>query len=242
VTASLVQSGGPIWQPWVMPNADPTGFHGGYDADPGTDAHDTFHDIADMMGTIYYGSTGWYVDLTFTGLDPAEVYTFATSSSRANQTYTDRVTQYTLIGADTFTNASTTGVTEVTPDQVYFNTGDNISEGYVARWTGVSAVDGSFTVRAEAHSSAADGGRKAYAFDVFMLKLVGGPAPFCGDGNVDPGEQCDDGNGTPGDGCEADCTVTLPPVPALGGWAVLALVVALIGASAITVSRPARAR
>jgi hypothetical protein len=101
------------------------------------------------MGTIYYGSTGWYVDLTFTGLDPAEVYTFATSSSRANPAYTDRVTQYTLIGADTFTHASTTGVTEVTPDPVYFNTGDNISEGYVARWTGISAVDGSFTVRAE---------------------------------------------------------------------------------------------
>ena len=30
--------------------------------------------------------------------------------------------------------------------------------------------------------------------------------PFCGDGNVDPGEECDDGNLDPGDGCSANCT------------------------------------
>jgi len=30
--------------------------------------------------------------------------------------------------------------------------------------------------------------------------------PFCGDGNVDPGEQCDDGNNEDGDGCSAECT------------------------------------
>ncbi|KAH9361682.1 hypothetical protein HPB48_005165 [Haemaphysalis longicornis] len=28
---------------------------------------------------------------------------------------------------------------------------------------------------------------------------------FCGDGNVDPGENCDDGNTCPGDGCDAKC-------------------------------------
>jgi cysteine-rich repeat protein len=32
--------------------------------------------------------------------------------------------------------------------------------------------------------------------------------PFCGDGNLDPGEACDDGNNIDGDGCESDCTVT----------------------------------
>lgn len=31
--------------------------------------------------------------------------------------------------------------------------------------------------------------------------------PYCGDGNVDPGEECDDGNRTGGDGCSASCTV-----------------------------------
>ncbi|MEA1937136.1 MAG: SdrD B-like domain-containing protein [Patescibacteria group bacterium] len=29
--------------------------------------------------------------------------------------------------------------------------------------------------------------------------------PYCGDGNLDPGEQCDDGNNINGDGCSADC-------------------------------------
>lgn len=32
------------------------------------------------------------------------------------------------------------------------------------------------------------------------------PEPFCGDGNIDPGETCDDGNMFPTDGCEPDCT------------------------------------
>ncbi|MCK5211358.1 DUF11 domain-containing protein [Candidatus Parcubacteria bacterium] len=32
------------------------------------------------------------------------------------------------------------------------------------------------------------------------------PAPYCGDGHLDPGEQCDDGNNVSGDGCSATCT------------------------------------
>ncbi len=31
--------------------------------------------------------------------------------------------------------------------------------------------------------------------------------PYCGDRNVDPGEQCDDGNNVNGDGCSATCTI-----------------------------------
>lgn len=30
---------------------------------------------------------------------------------------------------------------------------------------------------------------------------------FCGDGNVDPGEECDDANTTPGDGCDGNCQI-----------------------------------
>lgn len=32
------------------------------------------------------------------------------------------------------------------------------------------------------------------------------PNPFCGDGNVDPGEECDDGNQNNDDGCRNNCT------------------------------------
>ncbi len=34
--------------------------------------------------------------------------------------------------------------------------------------------------------------------------------PYCGDGQLDPGEACDDGNDNPFDGCLPDCTVVSP--------------------------------
>lgn len=36
------------------------------------------------------------------------------------------------------------------------------------------------------------------------------PAPYCGDGHVDPGEECDDGNANRFDGCLPDCTRVTP--------------------------------
>ena len=159
VTVAFTESGGVNWQP------NPG--NGGRDAAPGTDAHTTFAGIADMTGVIYYGGVGWWIDLTFAGLDPGTEYTFVTSATRCN--YEGRWTVYTLTGADTYVNASTDGVEELAANKVRFNTGDNYNEGYVARWTGITASDGSFTVRAEAETSSTDG-LKAYSFDVFMLK------------------------------------------------------------------------
>ncbi|MBN1846209.1 MAG: lamin tail domain-containing protein, partial [Sedimentisphaerales bacterium] len=158
VTVTLTESGGVIWQ------ADPAG--AGSDTFIGTDAYNTFHGYADMMGVIYYGSVNWYVDLTFTGLDPLAQYTFVTSACR--NAYTDRLTIYTISGADAFTNESTPGVDILADNRVRFNTGGNYNEGYVARWTGITAPDGSFTVRAEADPASPEG-RRAYAFDVFLL-------------------------------------------------------------------------
>ncbi|MHC4500416.1 MAG: lamin tail domain-containing protein, partial [Planctomycetota bacterium] len=158
ITVTLTESGGVRWQP------DPG--NGGSDCAVGTDAYNTFGGIADMTGVIYYGSVGWWVELTFTGLDPTTEYTFATSAARNN--YSGRLTIYTLTGADTYTNTSTIGVDVLAENRVRFNTGDNHNEGYVARWTGITAADGSFTVRAEADPSNTDG--KAYSFDVFMLE------------------------------------------------------------------------
>ncbi|MHC4642514.1 MAG: chitobiase/beta-hexosaminidase C-terminal domain-containing protein [Planctomycetota bacterium] len=161
ITVALTQSGGVNWQP------DPGG--GGSDCAIGTDAYNTFGGIADMTGVIYYGSVGWWVDLTFTGLDPATDYTFATSANRGNSSYTNRWATYTITGADTYTNASTSGVDVLADDKVRFNTGYNYTDGYVARWTGITATDGTFKVRAEADPSSSEG-RKAYTFDVFKLE------------------------------------------------------------------------
>ena len=148
-------------------NWQPNPSNGGSDCAAGTDAYNTFAGFADMTGVIYYGSTGWWVDLTFTGLDPATEYTFATSAAR--NSYTGRLTRYSISGADTYGNASTSGVDEISEDSVRFNTGDNHNEGYVARWTGIRAADGTFKVRAEADPENPSD-YKAYSFDVFRLK------------------------------------------------------------------------
>lgn len=158
VTATFTQSGNVNWQP--EPSA------GGTDCAIGTDAYETFSGIADMTGTIRYGDPGWWVDLTFTGLDPATTYTFAASVAR--NAYTDRLTVYTLSGADMYTNASTKGVDVLAANKVRLNSGGNHEEGYVVRWTGITAADGTFSVRAEPDPSSPGG--KAYAFNVFMLE------------------------------------------------------------------------
>jgi hypothetical protein len=177
VTATLSESGGVFWQPDIS-----SSWTGGYDTALGTDARNTFGGIADMTGVIYYGpSAGWYVDLTFTGLDPAKEYTFATSASRANSAYTNRVSIYTISGVDAAANSSTAGTVEYlgNPLSVSFNTGDNHIQGYVARWTGIEpGADGSFAVRATHHPTA-ESGYKAYAFDVFMLAEEEAGVPTC---------------------------------------------------------------
>jgi hypothetical protein len=161
ITVTLTQSGNVTWQ------SQPA--NGGSDTAMGTDANNTFAQIADMTGVIYYGDVGWWVELTFTGLDPNIEYTFATSANRGNPLYIDRWTIYTINDADTYTNASTSGVDVLAENKVRLMTGDNYNDGFVARWTGIRAADGNFTVRAEADPNSADG-YKAYSFDVFMLE------------------------------------------------------------------------
>jgi len=161
VTATFTQSGGVNWQP------DAT--TGGDNPDAGTDAHTTFCGLMDIGGVVYYGSNPWWVDLTLTGLDPTKEYTFATTAVRNDPTYTNRLSKFTLSGATAFTNASTAGVTSPSPEQAIFNTGDNSTEGYVARWTGIQpGEDGTIKIRAEAANPSTQ--YRAYAFSVFMLQ------------------------------------------------------------------------
>ena len=44
-----------------------------------------------------------------------------------------------------------------------------------------------------------------YGCDLSVDIEVEEPKPYCGDGNLDPGEECDDGNKISGDGCSASC-------------------------------------
>ncbi|MCL6628084.1 MAG: fibronectin type III domain-containing protein, partial [Armatimonadetes bacterium] len=160
VTATLTQSGGVVWQPDLS--------SGGDDCPVGTDARNVFNtNTASLKGVIYYGSSGWYVDLTFTGLNPNMEYEFVTSANRNGSSYTTRLTKYTISGADAFVNESTPGVTIGSGGaSSTFCTGYNIN-GYVARWTHINpGADGTFKIRAEAGSSE----YRAYAFSAFMLK------------------------------------------------------------------------
>ena len=132
----------------------------------GTDAYTTFNGYANMVGVISYGASGYYVDMTFEGLDPTKTYTFATTANQDNSSYGDRISKFTISDIDAATNASTSGVTVNSNESVAFSTGDNIDEGYVARWTGIQpGSDGTFVVRVDEQTAGSEG----YGPSVFML-------------------------------------------------------------------------
>src|SRR5690606_33885983 len=118
VSVSIDASGGPVIQ-----TSDE---YAGSGTAPGTDAHSTFDGIVDMAGLVDYGDDeeGWYVDLTFDGLDPESTYVFATSANRNGSSYT-RDSRFTLSGVEAAINASTSGVGVLSNESVYFNTGYN---------------------------------------------------------------------------------------------------------------------
>ncbi len=174
VTATLSQTGNPVWQPGDDPSPWVTG---GSNCDAGTDANNTFGGFVDVKGVTYYGSSsGWSVTLTLSGLDPAKGYTFATTANRNDPAYTNRVSRFTISGADGFVNSSTAG-TAITNGgaSTAFNTGSNTATGYVARWTAINpGSDGQIQITAVADNMTAQ--YKAYAFSVFQVTEVPEPA------------------------------------------------------------------
>jgi hypothetical protein len=146
---------------------------------PGTDAAEVFDGKVDASGNISYGdSPGWHVDLTISGLDPTRFYTFVGTVNRnGGAGYADRVTNWKIMGADSFTYASSSGAKKVADDSVEFSTGDNTA-GYVARWTDVKpGADGTIVIRTSHTVGEANGGipgahaYKGYAGGMFMVKV-----------------------------------------------------------------------
>jgi len=148
--------------------------------DSGTDAYTTFNGKVNLQGVVQYNATGtvedFWMDLTFEGLDPAKTYTFVTTANRAGGTggstdpaYTIRNTRYTISGMVSAENASSAGTSlyEGNPYAVYFVTGENTTNGYVARWINIKpSAEGTFTVRAQPNDEVI----KTYAFGAFMLQ------------------------------------------------------------------------
>ena len=215
VTATLTASGAPGVQ---------TGTYGGSETAADTDAYTTFHGIVSMPGVIQYGDEGWWVEVTFTGLDPAKTYAFATSANRdgSGSDYPERVSRFTISSVDAAVNASSSGVTVLSNESVAFSTGENTVSGYVARWTGIRpGTDGEFTVTVQAEPGSPDA-LKAYGPSVFMLAEESGEPPVQHTLDV-----TDDGNGNvtldPAGGVyNAGTIVTLTPVASSGyefaGW------------------------
>jgi len=140
---------------------------------PGTDAYETFGGIVDFgPDNIYYGGTGWWVEIEFSGLDPKSSYTFVGTAIRL-QNYPTRISLFTIRDAVSFVNNSSAGVVAKTGATTKLLAGDNSATGYVVRWDEiVPSADGTFKVRAEA-APEAEGGR-AYPFAGFMLEQTGG--------------------------------------------------------------------
>ena len=164
VNCSFTQSGGVNWQPDTL--------SGGSDTNSGTDAYNVFNGIVSLIGVVYYGTTGWWVDIEISGLDPASRYEFVTTANRNYSGSLNLISMYTISNADSFNNASTPGVT-ISPDgsSSTFNTGKNTVNGYVARWTNINPdADGRFMVRAAV--GAGGDPRYAYAFSTFKLSQM----------------------------------------------------------------------
>ncbi len=164
VTATFTTSGSPTL--YSSNGAMPT--------NTSSDAYTTFNGFVNMTGVVNYGdSGGWSIDLTFTGLDSGKQYTFVTTANRDDDTYTTRVTQFTLNDADAATNASSSGVTVIDNLNVAFCTGYNTLNGYVAKWTGISpGADQDFSVHFTFYGSE----YRAYGPSGFLLQEeISGP-------------------------------------------------------------------
>ena len=148
------------------------------EVDEDSDAAKTFGGIADITGNMSYNdSPGWHVDLTITGLDPGRAYTFEGSANRGGgASYADRVTNWSIRGADGAVYASTQGTHKVNDTSVEFSTGEN-TVGYVARWTGIKAGEnGTIVIRTRHGVGVAAGGMvgahayKGYAGGIFAVR------------------------------------------------------------------------
>ncbi|NLH18021.1 MAG: hypothetical protein GX455_15705, partial [Phycisphaerae bacterium] len=151
----------------------------------GTDAYAVFHRpnatendwIVDLSGGIlYYGQPGWFVDITFSGLNPSKYYTFVGTAIRGRD-YPLRESLFTISGHQSAENNSSPGVVAKTPTTTTLLAGGNqyANTGFVVRWDKIQvSSSGTFTIRAEASPNAVlnDSGR-AYPFGAFLLREVG---------------------------------------------------------------------
>ena len=189
----------------------------------GTDAADVFGTsdsvIVDLQNMVQLTDANYDDIITLENLDPTKTYNITVTTNRDSTSYASmRFTKVTIVGAETYTNASSSGVVVNSEDSVSFSTGYNTVNGYVAKWTGITTgSDGSFSIKSEWDDEQGSGSSntKGYAMTAFKLEEVNeGPEQY----TLSVG---DDGNGSvvlsPSGGTYDEGTiVTLTPVPSSG--------------------------
>ena len=149
----------------------------GGDASLGTEADAVFGGIVSQQGAFELDAPHWQNIMTFENLDPNKRYTVVLSANRNSGSYTNaRFTRVTLTGADTFNNASTDGVVVNGPDSVSLSTGNN-AQGYVARWTDVTAADGTFSVMSEWDDTQGGGRSNTKGYAMSVVQIIQSPLP-----------------------------------------------------------------
>ena len=180
---------------------------GGYDPQvtggaiaAGTDATDLFGDQVDLSGVHELDAAGWHNTVTFDGLDATKQYTITLTANRNERRYNRaRFTRVTVVGADTLANESSDGVVVYSDASVSFSTGYNRDNGYVARWTRISAADGSISIVSEWDDAQGAGSvnTKGYAMAVFKLEQYNSQGDIClrdtdcNDDNICTQDRCD---------------------------------------------------
>ncbi len=146
----------------------------------GTEAADVFGPdddiIVDIQNMVQIGDAEYDDVITFENLDPNKEYEVTITTNRDNSSYANiRYTRVTILDAETYTNASTSGVVINGEDSVSFSTGYNTVNGYVAKWTGItSGPDGSFSIKSEWDDTLGSGtsNTKGYAMTAVKLEEI----------------------------------------------------------------------
>jgi hypothetical protein len=134
----------------------------------GTDASEVFGGVVDLAGLLVI-SPGSSTELSFSGLDPGRSYTLVTTANRNRPGYESRLTTFALLGADDWTNTSSTGTqASVDGSAITFSSGYNTLTGYVARWTGIEPGDDGEIQLASTVDAAAE---EAFGAGAVMLAL-----------------------------------------------------------------------
>ena len=118
--------------------------------DAGTDGFEIFEPSGvDLTRYIQGDSGAGFVDLAFGNLDSEVAYEISVIAERSADDVRD--TQFSILGADSFTNTSSDGTTfEGASDASVIYNANNIATGYVAQFSNVEpGVDGEFTIRVD---------------------------------------------------------------------------------------------